>query len=331
MHRTRAFPAVAATLCLCTAGLRAQDDPVPWFSARGDCVVRSENEAHLRVAETQVEAVRIWLVDRYRDCGWLDRDGHRFRSTLHDDQFADTCFDDAGLQVLARHGDIRHRRRVDAQAPGSGAAGPAWLQFELTRRDPTRRTRTQIEFPAIPSGHRRSVDDLHALLGLVARGDRPAIKECCAEAGIAPYDLRPVLSIRLARLRVYVGDQHGALATVTLDRWAVTDLGTDARWSDLAIELDHDRYAAVAAEQRHWMHGVRQAMQADVAGTFPALMPDQVSNYARAFDQLEHRSWLPLRTMVAWQMSPTEMIAGIAALALAGCIGLGIATRRLLR
>ena len=65
--------------------------------------------------EADVDAVWQWLVQRYRDCAWLDRDGHHFAATLGDETFADTYFDEPQLRMLAWNSGVRHRQDAVAE------------------------------------------------------------------------------------------------------------------------------------------------------------------------------------------------------------------------
>jgi len=331
MSRCRAAFVALALLCLAATAGRAQADPSGEFTAHGDNIVRIEDEAKLRVPEDQVEQVWNWLVEHYRDCTWLDRDGRRFSTTLGDEHFADTYFEEPGLKLLDSNSGVRHRRRVVVSGSATRKDGRALLQIKLSRDDPTGLARSEIKFKVDPPEQARTQDDLHPLVGLVSRDERPALKQRLCDVGIDPYCLRPVLTVGQVRRRVYLADQGGAFATITLDQCTVDDYGADLHWTEIELELNEIRYTEVDEAQRKWMKGVQQTIRDDLLARWPGIVQDQTPKYTKAFLGLEAATWLPLRTMIRWQLSPSEMWSALYGSAAVGTAALLLTLRWLMR
>jgi hypothetical protein len=331
MSRARVAFVASAVVCLAATAGRAQEDPCGEFTAHGDNIVRIEDEAKLRVPEDQVEQVWNWLVEHYRDCSWLDRDGRHFTTTLGDEHFADTYFDEPGLRMLDTNSGVRHRRRVVVSGSATRKDGRALLQIKLNRDDPTGLARTEIKYKVDPPEQARTQDDLSPMIGLVARDERPALKQRFADLGIDPYAMRPVLTVGQVRRRVYVADAGGAFATLTLDQCTVNDYGTDLHWTEIELELNEIRYTEVGEAERKWMKGVQQSIQDDLLAKWPGIVQDQTPKYTKAFVALEAATWLPMRTMIRWQLSPTEMWGALYGSAAAGITALLLSLRWWLR
>lgn len=331
MSRCSASFVAFAVLCLAATAGRSQEDPCGEFTAHGDNIVRIEDEAKLRVPEEQVEQVWAWLVEHYRDCSWLDRDGVHFTSTLGDESFADTYFDEPGLRMVDSNSGVRHRRRVVNSGSATRKDGRALLQIKLNREDPTGLARSEIKYKVDPPEEARTQDDLHPMIGLVARDERPALLQRFAEMGIDPYGMRPVLTVNQVRRRVYVADKGGAFATLTLDQCTVNDFGADLHWTEIELELNEIRYTEVDAAKRKWMKGVQQTLQDDLLAKFPGIVQDQTPKYTKAFVGLEAATWMPLRTMIRWRLSPAEMMGAIYGGAALGFAALAFTLRWVLR
>ena len=134
-------------------------------------------------------------------------------------------------------------------------------------------------------------------------------------------DLDTVLELRQVRRRVYVHDRDGAVATLTLDQATCGEWGANARFTEVEIELNELRYTAADVEQRRWLTGVLATLQSDLLGKFPAIVQDQTSKYAKAFDALQAKTILPLRRLVAWRCK-TEHLVVVGGLLGAGLLAL---------
>ncbi|HEX6813668.1 MAG TPA: CYTH domain-containing protein [Planctomycetota bacterium] len=329
MLRLLLLPAAAAAALSLPAA--AQQDPTGEFTAHGDNIVRIEDEVKLRVPQDQVEAVWQWLVQRYGDCAWLARDGHTFQATFGDERFVDTYYDDPSLSLLQRNSGVRHRQRDVLAGSAAAKDGRALLQIKLSRDDPSGLARTEIKFKVDPPAELRTAEDQHPMLGLVSRKDRAAVKSRLLEIGLDPIAMRPLVTVEQVRRRVYVADGEGALATVTLDQCNCSDYGTDLHWTEIELELNEIRFTQSKPEQRTWMKGVQTAIQQDLQAKFPAIVQDQTPKYTKSFLAIEQATWMPLRTMVRWRVTPGGLFAIGAGVAIAILAAVLFLVRRLRR
>jgi hypothetical protein len=311
------FRARAALVLILGAASPAQDDGE--FGAHGFDVVRVENEAKLSVPRHRTEEVWRWLADRYAAPSFLDRDGHAFRSTFGDERFVDRYFDSPELQLLATQSGVRHRRRVVMEGSAIGKDGRQLVQMKLNRDDASGLERSEIKFEVKqPPGV--DLADEPSLLALVDADDRAALAQRIAAAGLDPLRLQPILTVDQNRRRVYIADQHGPFATVTLDMVTCSGWWQTLRFTEIELELNEIRYTEADARTREWMCRINARIQDDLAARFPDVGQDQTPKYNKSFALLEAGMpmSLPLRRLIAWRWTPRDVVG----LALLSCGGL---------
>ncbi|MFN0058858.1 MAG: hypothetical protein ACKVX7_10420 [Planctomycetota bacterium] len=278
------------------------------FTAASEGAVRIECEYKLAVPEAIVEDVWRYLTTRYADAAFLDYDDRRFQATLSREVFTDVYFDEPTLTLLAMECGVRHRsRQVDA---GGAKDGRQLLQLKLRGDDSTGLARNEIKFKVDPPKSLKEDEDSHAVLGLLARADRPQFKKLVAEVGVDPFALERILTLEQVRRRVYLADQDGAFATLTLDQPRSTDFGRDVGFTEIELELNEIRYTEADAAGRARMHAVNDRIKRDLEARFPGIVPDQTPKYNKIFARLES-GWLPLRFLIAHDLSPSDVVASL--------------------
>lgn len=305
----------AAALLLLAAPLAGQSDE---FGAEGVNVVRIENEAKLRVPDDVREAVWKWLQTRYREPGFLDRAGHAFHATFGDEVFVDRYFDSPELQLLQADSGLRHRSRVIRDGSAMAKDGRQLVQLKLNRHDGTGLERAEIKFKVVP---RQGIDpaDEPAVLDLVgkARGD---LATRLLELRLDPSRLRNLVTIEQVRRRVYLADQHGAFATITLDDVRCDGWWQQVRFTEIELELNEIRFTEADATLRATMNAINAAIQADLQQVFPSIVQDQTPKYTKVFSVLEAGMppLLSLRLLLRLGFTPVGLVfAGGAAVATA--------------
>lgn len=310
--RARPFPFVLLLLLLLAA--------VPSAAAQDgvEDLVRIENEVKLKVPFEQTDEVWDWLQVRYGDAGWLNRDGHEFRAQFGDENFTDIYFDTASLDMLAQQSGIRHRSREIVSGPAVAKDDRHLLQIKMNRADdPNGVSRSEIKFDAGYAELRpKSDDDVHPMIGLVQRNERDEMKSAFSALGLDPYSMRPILTLEQNRRRVYINDQFGAFATLTLDLCSTTSWGTNLRWTEIELELNEIRYTEADAETRLWMEGVTLAIQDDLMREFPGIQQDQTPKYNTTFNRINAATWIPLPLAIELGLTLDDIVAVEAALAL---------------
>lgn len=297
------------------------------FSAVSEGAVRIECEYKLAVPEAIVEDVWRYLTTRYADAAFLDCDDRHFEATFSREVFTDVYFDEPMLPLLAMQCGVRHRsRQVDA---GGAKDGRQLLQLKLRSSDPTGLARNEIKFKVDPPKSLKDVEDSHVVLGLLARADRQEFKKLVAEVGINPFALKSILTLEQVRRRVYVADQDGAYATLTLDQPRSTNFGRDVGFTEIELELNEIRYTEADAPTRARMQAINDRIKSDIQTRFPAIVQDQTPKYNKTFALLDS-GWLPLRFLIRHDLGPSDLLASMlfAALVLPAVIGVWFVGRR---
>lgn len=296
---------------------------------RGDALpgTRIEHETKLKVPMEQTEQIWTWLQKRYADCSWLEHDDVRYEVSFGDEDFTDTYFDTPDLHMLADQSGVRHRVRVVHSGSAARKDGRELLQIKLNRGDATGLARSEVKFKVAPDRWRKAFDDGHPMLGLLDRDERSECKTAFAALGVDPYAMRPMFTLLQNRRRVYLSDQKGAFATLTLDLCSTKSWGTDLRWAEIELELNEVRYTEADETERQRMEAVMSAVQRDLQASHPSLVQDQTPKYNTAFARIESATWLPLRRLIGWEIN-ADQVAGIlliTALIAVGTILCGVA------
>jgi hypothetical protein len=265
--------------------------------------IRIEYEIKLRLPLEQSDDVWDWLFVRYKDVTWLNDEGYRFEAEFGDEDFTDTYFDTSDLIFLAKNNGVRHRMRTVHSGPASEKDGRQLIQIKLDRGDATGAARSEIKFNVSSGDDRKGTNDSHPLVGLVKRNEVGKFKTTFYTHNIDPYKLGPVLIINQNRRRIYLSDQHGAFATLTLDLVTTKSWGTNLKWAELELELNEIRYTEANPENRQKMERIIEKIQGEILKAFPVIVPNQTPKYNTAFTSIEKESWLPLRQVIRWGMS----------------------------
>lgn len=301
-----------------TPETKAKPDGNGEFSAHGSGIVRVELEAKLRVPLEKTDIVWQWLQERYADCSWLDQEGHSFTAALGDEQFTDVYFDTPDLKLVSENSGVRHRSRLVHSGSADSKDGRQLLQIKLNRNDPTGLGRSEIKYKVAESKPRVLLgDDNHPLLGLLEASERDACKQKFGELNLDPYSMRPILTVLQDRKRVYLSDQSGAFATITLDLCTCDSWGADLRWTEIELELNEIRYTEANAESRTAMERYVGVIQSDLQKKFPDIVQDQTPKYTKAFVGIESGTSVPIRRLIELDLTYADFVNGIQVVVLA--------------
>ncbi len=270
---------------------------------------RIEYETKLRVPLEHLDEAWAWLQVRYADCSWLNQEGYVFQAEFGDEDFTDTYFDTPDLRMLADEGGVRHRRRVIHSGPATNKDGRQLLQIKLDHGDVTGVARAEIKFEVPARGAGRSLDDAHPLLSLVEKSQHDEFYAVFRALNIDPYGMRPILTLEQNRRRIYLNDQVGAFATLTLDLCSTSSWGVNLRWAEAELELNEIRYTEANEAERQRMARVIEKIQADLQLAFPTIVQDQTPKYNTAFAAIAAATWLPVRQLIQWRLSAADFIA----------------------
>ncbi|WP_372949918.1 CYTH domain-containing protein [Mariniphaga sp.] len=273
------------------------------LSTNDDNNIRIEYEIKLRLPLEQFDDVWDWMHVRYKDVSWLIDEGYIFTGEFGDEDFTDTYFDTSDLMLLTENNGVRHRMRTVHSGPASEKDGRQLIQIKLDRADATGAARSEIKFNVSLGDDRNGANDSHPLVGLVKRNEVGKFKTTFYTRNIDPYKLKPVLTLNQNRRRIYLSDQNGAFATLTLDLVSTKSWGTNSKWAELELELNEIRYTEANFELQQKMERVIEKIQDDIQQVFPAIVPNQTPKYNTAFTSIEKESWLPLRQVIRWGFS----------------------------
>lgn len=265
--------------------------------------IRIEYEIKLRLPLEQIDDVWDWMLVRYKDVSWLNGGGYLFAGKFGDEDFTDTYFDTSDLLLLAENNGVRHRMRTVHSGPAIEKDDRQLIQIKLDRGDATGAARSEIKFNVSSGDDRKGANDSHPLVGLVKRNEVGKFKTTFYTRNIDPYKLKPVLTLNQNRRRIYLSDQTGAFATLTLDLVSTRSWGTNLKWAELELELNEIRYTEANSEIRQKMERVIEKIQGDIQQVFPAIVPNQTPKYNTAFTSVEEAAWLPLRQVIRWGIS----------------------------
>jgi hypothetical protein len=180
-------------------------------------IIRIEYEIKLRLPLEQIDDVRDWLVVRYKDVSWLNDEGYRYVAEFGDEDFTDTYFDTPDLMILSENNGIRHRMRTVHSGPAIEKDDRQLIQLKLDRGDATGTARSEIKFNVSSGDDRKGAYDSHPLVCLVKNNEVGKFKTTLYTRNINPYKLKPLLTLNQNRRRIYLSDQKGAFATLTVD------------------------------------------------------------------------------------------------------------------
>jgi len=265
--------------------------------------IRIEYEIKLRLPLEQIDEVWDWMHVRYKDVSWLNGEGYLFTGEFGDEDFTDTYFDTSDLMLLSENNGVQHRMRTVHSGPAIEKDDRQLIQIKLDRGDVTGAARSEIKFNVSSGDDRKGANDSHPLVGLVKRNEVGKFKTTFYTRNIDPYKLRPILTLNQNRRRIYLSDQNGAFATLTLDLVSTRSWGTNLKWAELELELNEIRYTEANSEIRQKMERVIEKIQGDIQQVFPAIVPNQTPKYNTAFISVEEAAWLPLRQVIHWGIS----------------------------
>jgi hypothetical protein len=265
------------------------------LTTNDDNNIRIEYEIKLRLPLEQIDDVWDWLLVRYEEVSWLNDEGYIFAAEFGDEDFTDTYFDTPDLMILSENNGVRHRMRTVHSGPAIEKDDRQLIQLKLDRGDATGAARSEIKFNVSSGDDRKGADDSHPLVGLVKNNQRGEFKTMLYTRHIDPYQLKPLLTLRQNRRRIYLNDQNGAFATLTLDLCSTKSWGANLKWAEMELELNEIRYTEANSEVRQKMERIIAKIQSDIQQVFPVIVPNQTPKYNTAFASIEEATWVPVK------------------------------------
>ena len=295
----------------------AQTIELPDNTVEGFGAHRLENEYKLLVPDNQVAPLVAYLQKRYgRPAILLPDSKVALHGKFSDEFFRDVYFDTPSQQLLHMKSGVRHRSRAIPGQPQNRKDGRQLMQIKLNVPG-EELTRAEVKYPIKYYTEAKTQEDRHPVLGIIDRDFRPDFTAQLRQAGIDPWKLRPALTLEQRRRRMYLSDEVGPFATITVDETSSHKLWLSSKFTEVELELNEIRYSSASEAERAEMQRVTDAIKADVLAALPGIEQDQTPKYNKAYARLAGSSSLgPL----ALRMSVLDMrmVGSLAGLGLFG-------------
>jgi hypothetical protein len=285
--------ALLAAMSLFAAALPAQAQTIelPDNTVEGFGATRFENEYKLTVPQDKVSALVAYVQKRYGKPVMLPADnGVVLTGKFADEYFTDVYFDTPSQQLLRTESAVRHRSRSIPGQPQNRKDGRQLMQIKLNLEG-EELTRSEVKFPIKYYPVVKTEEDKHPVLGIIDRDFRPEFTEHLRTVGVDPWSLRHSLTLNQRRRRMYLSDDLGAFATMTIDETTSKKLWLTSKFTEIELELNEIRYSSADEATRAQMQRVTDAIKADVMAAIPGIVQDQTPKYNKAYSRLASSSF----------------------------------------
>ncbi|MGH7151458.1 MAG: CYTH domain-containing protein, partial [Planctomycetota bacterium] len=248
--------------------------------AHGYDKLRIEQEDKLLVPAGKVDEVWAFLEERLvRDVDFLRQLDPTFTSTWSEELFHDTYFDTPTLQLHAMRSGVRHRSRVNLSNPADRKSGRQLMQIKRNDISANRLERGEIKFEIEPPQHPNSEEDRHPMLGRVKPEHREPFKQRLAEMGLDPQRMKPILTVRDVRRRVYILRDGKPFMSVSFDQASSDIWWARTAFCEIEPELNEIGFTEADEETRAYMETVLAKVVADIRARFPSITQDLTPKY----------------------------------------------------
>ncbi len=256
---------------------------------------RIEHEHKIRVPLELQETLWKWLLNRYQDPSWLNQEKFRFRSEFGDEVFTDYYFDTKQLSLMRQGHGIRHRSRSVISGAAIQKDERQLLQIKLNPMDDSNGlTRIEHKLDVIPWANPKT----ELLSNLVVSRDRNQLHALLKPLKVVANELLTFLMLKQHRQRIYLSDDSGPLATLTLDLVTSNSWLSNVKWLEIELELNEIRYTNATTQNRLLMTQITETIKHDLLTTFSELAIDQTPKYDMGFQMVVKHSPLPVLWLV---------------------------------
>jgi hypothetical protein len=270
-----------------------------------------------QIAAADAEALLGYLVQRLEGQAPL-RLGNRDAPTHRIDERRELVFfDDASTSLLDTGREVRFERLLSTEAGRKDNA--------LTARVGSLRLsfREGLDLAAAS----RAESEL-ALEELVEKDARKAMAASFATHDLDLTRLCESMRLEIKSVGIGLGDENGDLLKFTMRRVSCREADLEQRWHELRAEA-----AAGDAPHEAAARELRDAVLAEIAAARPKLLRVGNEDYQRSFARLQSATWLPLRTLHAFGISPlaAKVVALLTASVCFATLSAALAIHRLRR
>jgi hypothetical protein len=317
--RSRFLAALALPLLLAAPSSFAEEEDM---SAAGYDNMRIEQEEKLFVPMEIQEEVLAWIKHRYvEDKTRLAELDPSFTASFDVEDFTDVYYDGPSLQILAMKSGVRHRKRVNLSRPEDEKSGRELMQIKLNDISSNELERGEIKFAIEYLARPTTPEDTHPMLGIVKKEHRELFKKRLVDIGLDPQSMRPVLTVRDLRTRVYIKRDGKPFMSISFDQARSNLLWGEYHFVEIEPELNEIGFTDASPEMRRYMESVLGVVVGEIRTQFPQIQSNLMPKYGKAFYALEAQ--IPfLRTLVRLNLHNGESLASVALVALA-VVGFG--------
>jgi hypothetical protein len=190
--------------------------------------------------------------------------------------FTDEYYDTPTLDLYKNQNSTRHRVRVNTTNPDDRKNGRELVQVKVTPPGQFD-IRTELKYEVkVPQGFK---DEPHPLIRLIAKKQRDEFKDVFKKAGINPYDLKRIFTIKQTRSRVYINLDNQNILSFSVDEGGAGILWAQGSFSSMDVGLVEVAYTEADEAKRKMLWDIRNAMLQDLQDHFPDLTVNSDSKY----------------------------------------------------
>jgi hypothetical protein len=256
----------------------------------GTEAARVDSQITLRIPQNRAAEVYAYLRRVYADGDEKLRAQFpdlrlRAEKKIDVSEFTDVYFDTPELGLFGTQNTIRHRSRVNTTNPDDRKSGRQLVQIKST---PSGRfdLRTELKFEVNPSQKFNDATDAHPLFRLVDRSQREDLQDAIRKMGVPPFTLRPSITIRQIRSRVYIYWDNKNILSFSVDEYRSRILWASAEASSVDVGLVENVYTEASETQRRQLWAIRDFMVTDLRKAFPDLEQNSTEKYSIILSQL---------------------------------------------
>ncbi len=199
--------------------------------------------------------------------------------------FTDEYYDTPTLDLFKTTNSARHRSRVNTTNPEDRKSGRELVQMKIT--PPGQFThRSEFKYKVKRSRKRETLDDLHPLIQLIEKPLRADFKKVFADAGIDPYSLKHIFTIRQTRSRGYFNWDETNIMSFSVDEGSASVLWVEGTFASVDLGLVEIAYTEADEAKRKKLWEIRDAIVEDLLDQFPGLTQTSNSKYGIVLTQL---------------------------------------------
>lgn len=232
---------------------------------------RLESEFKLSIPQQDIKFVQLFFEEEFV-LGTYTLDSINLSVDKADELFVDTYFDDTKSSLLHQNIGLRHRLRYNQDV----------LINELVQLKLPGSTngviRQEIKYKVPKNVNVLDQISRHPVLQFVAATERDQFSYEMRKWNVDVQELREQLKLTQNRKRIYLNDEMGSVATISLDHVMNKKIPFQ-EFYELEIEINEIRYTEADEDERKYLNTINQLIKQNVMSRFPTLSVDQTPKY----------------------------------------------------